>query len=791
MFRTHQNLQKEGSSHDEQSDRRQLGIPQMNTRSESSNPWEICSINPYDKAVYCDMPTSADAEKQHMKDYSDYEERCAMYEKEQALRKLSGNVDSFGMDFPYDLPIKSDFMVPDLPNMNKSSLLEGVVIDLSNSGWAALNDMSQQMVGLKSERHSLEIETEKLRRGLSIQGEYYSGTIIAFQNENENLKHALSSCLIEHKREISNISRENRILKHIAIRRQKTELAAGVNFNLSMWHSFVAIMLNKSTLECQRRLCAILYSWSFFASGIMRFNGLRMNAYKLVDVTLRAIKIRKGLKLKHIHTVWLDTASRVTARWSEFTSHANLINLRRHLFRLLWHSRHESWLAMVVKVLFKRRNIVRAICTMRVRSAWGSIGRRVLVNEKFSKKVVFIKISMAWSKMATLIPKQQQKVLMVLLNDALSNKIVFRRFAVEWSRIVKALVKQQRGIIMKLVAYNHADHVMMAMTGWTNVLNRKAIKGLIFRKADMLLRWDDVCSRSLRVSRYSTLFRDEYEYDVIRNVRTFHCLFPHQSEKTEENLEIFRQFHGRWPLQWKLFRSLSLNLYASANSFQRVSIKKMHEAVFLVTQTYLISKRHESSTIVHEKKYLDIVQKMFELKFMGMVNIDLQTLSLKIRAPRVRAGAGSTLSANMYTIEKIVGFYYAQADALLQILVAHCPLEMADASRLTSSKFKRTDLLEYFKSVLLSDLSTKYINRFTVTWNAGTSYGVVVKCRIVRRIDGMVSDEGKQHKCTIFEAVEQSYRGFYDSLLLNVLDIERRLNTDHKFGNLLECWDPV
>jgi hypothetical protein len=793
MSNTYSVIQNFRPPNSEITDRRPFEIPHWDSVS-SYGPSGVGTLQPSERAMY--LPTPVELEAQKNVDNADYMARCELYEQELTARELCGQsddtsdtaetVDNFVMSGIDISPYCSEWSLYE-PHVNPV-VTKIMHRDPSDYEWAALRLMSQRLVDLQGEHHCLEIENSRLRKSLSMQSAARADKILEIERENSQLRQILSVQGGLYEDALSNLAGENRHLRRTVNRLNQSWHARIVNYSRNAWHSFVAILRHKSALSNQRKLRKdveverkTLWVWFKVVTRTMHtaresvqseligdFHAKLRCERAWFEMTVRAIKTHRDTMQTDIYFLWLTSRNEIaahcsdlTGRWKGVTLRVKSRNFQRFLFRALWHMKYVN--------------------------LWSSMTNTIVQDCKLSKWEEFVNV-IDWYHVVKRMNKQCRISAMTEIGNSWKKDQKHCRF---WSKIISGIVKERRSTTMELIALNYEDRAMTAVGKWETLLKDRAlIKIVLFNRAAYLQKWTSISRSLLQVIKYRLLYGDEFEYDVIRNMRLFLLMYNEDKEKTQESLAIYRNYHGMWPLQWKIFRHNTEYVYASVSSSLRVTVKNFHGLVFGLLQTYLMEVRHEPTTIAGGSYYFDTVQRMYDARFLSQVEVDWPSLSLRIFISEPRTNCKTNFLVNMHTIDNIVGFYYAQGRSLMMNFFIMSPSDLPTHMNSIQAKLFNQTVLDNRMRELEHGMKSKYWNRFSVAWDTKVSNAVIIKCRIVRKIDGTVYDYGTIHAYGLYEALERFQRNVYDVTLFSVLSLEEKLMINHSYGRLLENWDP-
>jgi hypothetical protein len=334
--------------------------------------------------------------------------------------------------------------------------------------------------------------------------------------------------------------------------------------------------------------------------------------------------------------------------------------------------------------------------------------------------------------------------------------------------MIKRIAKERRDTRRALIKLNRQDSRKIAMACWKILVRRKSIRAISLYRAHSL--------------RKSVLDR-ELEDDIERMRVEIENHFNESERKEQKTIVFIEKSFKAYPLEWNRFRNSNWKVLSAMSVKDLGVLKYLFEYLFLMSKIYFEIVDGYSAPIFLENDdfYKKIVQRMYLERFRGALVVNFDDFSLCCRYPVARKKRQVQFFINLHSVEKIVGFYYFIDTEFLTTIASYFPCQ--------KPVVEPPDVIQLSR-ILRIDFKTRYINRFIVTFFLKNDVcRVVLKCRMVRKKDGKVSDEGKEHLCSLLEAIEKLKSGFFDRFLQNVLELEDKMKIEHGFGRLLEHWD--
>ena len=370
-----------------------------------------------------------------------------------------------------------------------------------------------------------------------------------------------------------------------------------------------------------------------------------------------------------------------------------------------------------------------------------------------------------------------------------------KKLQIAWSNTILAIGKERRSTKRLMVQLNHQDHVVAVIRNWKHILDDKdAINTLIFNKVYLIQRWCHFYLSLVMFSKYSVQSHIELSSDTKRIFRIFCTDFGHEREQDRERFNSeFKKTYGKWPLYWQTMKEKTIRVYSNLNCGLRMRLKKLNMEIFRLVSSYLRINQDDKTFECRnsDQMYLDAVQFMFDEIFLGCVQIDWDKLSFQFHILKAIMVPDHTISffMNMNSVANIVGFYYLHCADLMKLYKTYVPEII---SKLSATKIPPSEqIVKNLMRTLTVNFQARFVNRFEITLDSSIPIGinVIIKCRMVRKVDGKVSSEGKKCECGLLEALEQFYRGTFDDMMGEILGLERRMKIMHRYGRLLEHWD--
>ena len=502
---------------------------------------------------------------------------------------------------------------------------------------------------------------------------------------------------------------------------------------------------------------------------------------------------------------WADIASKILP-----ISHRSKLQSELERLQLEW-DRLDRWSNFAM--LYSLNSSINSVTAGTIKSQWGLIRNEIKAysgdtvakwTRKMSKvtyasgsaRVKKWKFIAFWSMLVNKASKEKYTTKRSLINWTTHIRKDLQEKAGKiqgtWSNMILSIGKERRNTRRLMVQLNHQDHIAAAIRNWIQLLkDQDLINTTIFNKVFLVQRWYYFYSSCTKKQKNAIKYHDEMACDMKRIFRIYCADFGHERGQNRDKFNSdFENTYGKWPMFWQILKESALLVYLNLKGELRIRLKKLHMGIFCLIKTCLRAKPYNEA---FECKHTDLVyrenvQFMFDEIFHGIVQVDWDLLSLRFYILKATTTPSISFSMKMNSIANIVGFYYHNSGELMKLYITHVPQVMSKlAARDPPSK-------EIVNSILLrvtTNFKVRYRNRFEFVLSPDTSHGinVVIKCRMVRKVDGKVSSDGKKCECGLLEAFEQFHRAVFDNMVAEVLDLEKRMKIVHSYGRLLEHWD--
>jgi hypothetical protein len=349
-----------------------------------------------------------------------------------------------------------------------------------------------------------------------------------------------------------------------------------------------------------------------------------------------------------------------------------------------------------------------------------------------------------------------------------------------WTAMIKRIAKERRDTRRALIKFNHQDSVEIAMTCWKILLNRKSISTMFFKREYFLRKWSLFCIGFTRFMRVSI---EELEEDREKMRVKMEHRYNEAERKEQKNIIFMEKSYKACPLEWNRFRNSNWKVLSAMSVKDLSGLKYLFEFMFLMSKIYFDIVDGYSAPIFLENDdfYKNIVQRMYLERFRGVIVVNFDDFSLCCRYPVEKKKRQVPFFTDLHSIEHIIGFYNFVEGDIMHVIGPYLP-----AHKPVIESSEATDLI----AALKIDFEARYINRFAIEYFFKDDVCVVVvKCRLVRKKDGKVSDQGKVHSCSLLEAMEKLRRGYFNRYVEYVIELEKRMKIEHSYGPLLEHWD--